>query len=58
MWNKYINMIIGNIGVFLHGTSGESVSMTTKERKDYLDEWMKCRKIKDGSLKVLLIDYE
>ena len=37
-------------GVFVCGTTGESPSLTTEERKAILEEWIKCS---DGKLKVI-----
>jgi dihydrodipicolinate synthase/N-acetylneuraminate lyase len=38
--------------VFIQGTSGESLSLTVKERKVYLEAWMKCTNVSNGKLKV------
>mmetsp|Transcript_12009 Transcript_12009/g.15567 ORF Transcript_12009/g.15567 Transcript_12009/m.15567 type:complete len:335 (+) Transcript_12009:92-1096(+) len=44
----------GVTGVFINGTSGQSTSLSVKERKDVLDAWMKTEEVSNGSLKIIV----
>ena len=40
-------------GIFVNGTSGESVSLTSTERKQILEKWMTTTPVKNGKLHVI-----
>ena len=53
---KYAKSLVdsGVNGIFLCGTNGESVSLTTNERKQILEAWMATEEIKTKKLRIML----
>ena len=52
---KYANDLVEQrvTGVFVNGTSGQSVSLTIEERKQILEAWMNTKAVKSGKLTII-----
>jgi N-acetylneuraminate lyase len=53
--NKYVNDLASQrvTGAFVTGSSGQSVSLTVKERKRVLEAWMETDAVKEGRIRVV-----